>query len=184
MFPSTNDFQIDWLSQFVGYLPISWKFQIEHPNQPHVSWRWIIEYIYIIYIYIYNIYIYNIYIYIFVYMVHIIFHSIPFHFSSQEIGNFDFRSCSPLSTCFARSADQSDVVGDSGWAWMNLRSCGSDFEQVTKSQQSIWFFPECVARVPVSLRGSGGWGCVPSTLRLCSQPFATVRASPVWPCLW
>ena len=38
-----------------------------------------------------------------------------------------------------------------------------------------WIFPECVARVPVSLWGSGGWGCVLSTLRLCPQPFATVR---------
>ena len=40
-----------------------------------------------------------------------------------------------------------------------------------------WFllFPECVARVPVSLWGSGGWGCVRSTLRSRSQPFATVR---------
>ena len=37
------------------------------------------------------------------------------------------------------------------------------------------FFPECVARVPVSLWGSGGWGCVRSTLRLWSQPSATVR---------
>ena len=37
------------------------------------------------------------------------------------------------------------------------------------------FFPECLARVPVSLWGSGGWGCVRSTLRLCSQPSATVR---------
>jgi len=46
------------------------------------------------------------------------------------------------------------------------------------------FFPECVARVPVSLWGSGGWGCVRSTLRSRSQPFATVRAIPVWPCLW
>ena len=52
-------------------------------------------------------------------------------------------------------------------------------------------FPECVARVPVSLWGSGGWGCVRSTLRSRSQtvrnrsqPFATVRAIPVWPCLW
>ena len=36
-------------------------------------------------------------------------------------------------------------------------------------------FPECVARVPVSLWGSGGCGCVRSTLRLWSQPFATVR---------
>ena len=46
------------------------------------------------------------------------------------------------------------------------------------------FFPECVARVPVSLWGSGGWGCVRSTLRLWSQPFATVRARTIWPCLW
>ena len=36
-------------------------------------------------------------------------------------------------------------------------------------------FPECVARVPLSLWGSGGWGCVRSTLRLRPQPFATVR---------
>ena len=43
--------------------------------------------------------------------------------------------------------------------------------------------PECVARVPVSLWGSGGWGCVRSTLRLCSQPFATVRNRPQ-PFMW
>ena len=36
-------------------------------------------------------------------------------------------------------------------------------------------FPECVARVPVSLWGSGGWECVRSTLRPRPQPFATVR---------
>ena len=36
-------------------------------------------------------------------------------------------------------------------------------------------FPGCVARVPVSLWGSGGWGCVRSTLRLRPQPSATVR---------
>ena len=35
---------------------------------------------------------------------------------------------------------------------------------------SYFFIPECVARVPVSLWGSGGWGCVRSTLRLWSQP--------------
>ena len=32
------------------------------------------------------------------------------------------------------------------------------------------FVPECVARVPVSLWGSGGWGCVRSTLLNRSQP--------------
>ena len=36
-------------------------------------------------------------------------------------------------------------------------------------------FPECVARVPVSLWGSGGWGCVRSTLPPRPQPSATVR---------
>ena len=51
---------------------------------------------------------------------------------------------------------------------------------------TMWYviFPECVARVPVSLWGSGGWGCVRSTLRSRAQPFATVRANSVWPCLW
>ena len=39
-------------------------------------------------------------------------------------------------------------------------------------------FPECVARVPVSLWGSGGWGCVRSTLPNRPQPFATVRNRP------
>ena len=48
----------------------------------------------------------------------------------------------------------------------------------------LFLFPECVARVPVSLWGSGGWGCVRSTLRSRAQPSATVRAIPVWPCLW
>jgi hypothetical protein len=48
----------------------------------------------------------------------------------------------------------------------------------------ICIFPECVARVPVSLWGSGGWGCVRWTLRSRSQPSATVRVRTVWPCLW
>ena len=39
-------------------------------------------------------------------------------------------------------------------------------------------FPECVARVPVSLWGSGGWSVVRSTLRPRPQPFATVRNRP------
>ena len=39
-------------------------------------------------------------------------------------------------------------------------------------------FPECIARVPVSLWGSGGWGYVRSTLRLRPQPFTTVRNRP------
>ena len=36
-------------------------------------------------------------------------------------------------------------------------------------------FPECVARVPVSLWGPGGWGCVRSTSPNRPQPSATVR---------
>ena len=49
-------------------------------------------------------------------------------------------------------------------------------------------FPECVARVPVSLWGSGGWGCIRSTfcvyVRNRPQPFATVlnrSRVAVWP---
>ena len=45
----------------------------------------------------------------------------------------------------------------------------------TARNELVRFVPECVARVPVSLWGSGGCGCVRSTLRLRSQPFATVR---------
>ena len=48
----------------------------------------------------------------------------------------------------------------------------------------VGVLPECVARVPVSLWGSGGWGCVRSTLRSRAQPFATVRTNSVWPYLW
>ena len=44
--------------------------------------------------------------------------------------------------------------------------------------KSSKIFAECVARVPVSLLGFRGWWCVRSTLRLCSQPFATVRNRP------
>ena len=47
----------------------------------------------------------------------------------------------------------------------------------------VTFFPECVARVPVSLWGSGGWGCVRSTLLPRPQPFATVRNRPQ-PFVW
>ena len=39
------------------------------------------------------------------------------------------------------------------------------------------FFPTA-AKVPVSFWGSGGWGCVRSTLRLRPQPFAIVRSRP------
>ena len=42
------------------------------------------------------------------------------------------------------------------------------FSKLCLSSMSC-LFPECVARVPVSLRGSGGWGCVRSMLRLRSQ---------------
>ena len=57
-------------------------------------------------------------------------------------------------------------------------------DMVGRGAMCWWaIFPECVARVPVSLWGSGGWGCVCSTLRLWSQPFATVRVRTIWPCL-
>ena len=52
------------------------------------------------------------------------------------------------------------------------------YQKQTNVQLSSAFYflvPECVARVPVSLWGSGGWGCVRSTLRSRAQPSATVR---------
>ena len=88
------------------------------------------------------------------------------------------------------------------WSSMTVRSHG--IHGLWSSHKHEWgfqtkwlcqrFFPECVARVPVSLWGSGGWECVRSTLRPRPQPFATVRNRPqpsatvrtnsVWPCLW
>ena len=44
------------------------------------------------------------------------------------------------------------------------------------SSQFSNFFSECLARVPVSLWGSGAWGCVRSTW--CLQPSTTVLNRP------
>ena len=59
--------------------------------------------------------------------------------------------------------------------WVSNLSLHAGILSVFPGFRSIWFFflfPECVARVPVSLWGSGGWGCVRSTLPNRSQPFA------------
>ena len=70
-------------------------------------------------------------------------------------------------------------VLDVGWPPRGLASSSGVWiymiymEEARDSMDS--FFPECVARVPVSLWGSGGWGCVRSTLRSLS---ATVRNRP------
>ena len=86
-------------------------------------------------------------------------------------------------------------------------ACQSEPERRPEArQQDEGLFPECVARVPVSLWGSGSRGCVRSTLPnrpqpaatvrnvrnplqpsatvRRSQPFATVCARSLWPCLW
>ena len=49
----------------------------------------------------------------------------------------------------------------------------------------VFYFPDCVARVPVSLWGSGGGSVFTGhwTLRNHSQLSATVRMRTVWPCL-
>ena len=59
--------------------------------------------------------------------------------------------------------------------WLRAISALLSFKILIFKYIIVFFFPECVARVPVSLWGSGGWGCVRSTLRLWSQPSATVR---------
>ena len=55
-----------------------------------------------------------------------------------------------------------------------LLFCGAHMWRVTSWIGKLYWhariFPECVARVPVSLWGSGGSGCVRSTLRFCSLP--------------
>ena len=70
----------------------------------------------------------------------------------------------------------------------NVPFIGSEHGKLTRKKVGTIIpssiFPECVARVPVSLWGSGGWGCVRSTLRSRAQPSATVRARTIWPCLW
>ena len=45
-------------------------------------------------------------------------------------------------------------------------------------ENKVYFVPECVARVPVSLWGSGGCGCVRQELRLRSQPSVRNRLQP------
>ena len=87
------------------------------------------------------------------------------------------------------------------WPKCNVWECGATLRQPSEFKSWIapicFLVPECVARVPVSLWGSGGWECVRSTLRPRPQPsqpfatvrnrpqpFATVRTNSVWPCLW
>ena len=116
----------------------------------------------------------------------------------------------PTDSLFPRLRPQKPVVQQRKWLLLRrLDSSNLTCRNVcgTKpgsqfGQFSDVYFPECVARVPVSLWGSGGWGCVRSTLRNrpqpsatvrnrlqpsatvrnCSQPPATVRARSLWPC--
>ena len=68
------------------------------------------------------------------------------------------------------------------WPKCNVWECGATLRQPSEFKSWIapicFLVPECVARVPVSLWGSGGWECVRSTLRPRPQPFATVRNRP------
>ena len=84
------------------------------------------------------------------------------HSRGAFVGSFccsQHELCEVVSAYFPCSAESLEEV--------LINMCG---RQLTPS-----IFPECVARVPVSLWGSGGWGCVRSTLRSRSQPSATVR---------
>ena len=85
-----------------------------------------------------------------------------------------------------------DGPGSCAWQLMNQGSFGGSFGGRSGGRSVVFsalvficlfLFPECVARVPVSLWGSGGWGCVRSTLRSRSQPSATVRNRPQ-PFVW
>ena len=93
-------------------------------------------------------------------------------------------------------------VGMSSWKW------GPIIRSVETSPLYLyWLVPECLARVPVSLWGCGGWAvfarhcatvrnrsqpfatvrnCLQPSATVCNrpQPFATVRARSLWPCVW
>ena len=87
------------------------------------------------------------------------------------------------------SFDHSNMEKKRRWPWgmvivLNIDGSNKTWNH-TFSKRNIFqlfvcsiVFPECVARVPVSLWGSGGWGCVRSTLRSRAQPSATVRNRP------
>ena len=73
----------------------------------------------------------------------------------------------------------SDVRRSSKEAKRWLKSPTTSWCHPFKALDAIWFqhclnsnsiFPECVARVPVSLWGSGGWGCVKLDVALASVP--------------
>ena len=73
----------------------------------------------------------------------------------------------------------SDVRRSSKEAKRWLKSPTTSWCHPFKALDAIWFqhclnsnciFPECVARVPVSLWGSGGWGCVKLDVALASAP--------------
>ena len=63
------------------------------------------------------------------------------------------------------------------WRWNHMKSYLKTASPFKWFFPTLSFFPECVARVAVSLWGSG-WGCVRSTLRLRPQPSATVCNRP------
>ena len=94
----------------------------------------------------------------------------------KENGRFDSQHAAAEASEVLRDIDDLDLI------IVAMRYLGVPEEMSVQDHPATWqmtqssgLFPECVARVPVSLWGSGGWRCVCSTLRLCSQPSAAVR---------
>ena len=119
----------------------------------------------------------------------------PYFFGLFSQGQWSPRPPRYTSTTLPCDMESTMMMGSSGCFFNSSMRSRRTWRGTAKNEQNqLAIFPECVARVPVSLWGSGGWGCVRSTLLPRPQPFATVRnrpqpsatvrAIPVWPCLW
>ena len=116
----------------------------------------------------------------------------PYFFGLFSQGQWSPRPPRYTSTTLPCDMESTMMMGSSGCFFNSSMRSRRTWRGTAKNEQNqLAIFPECVARVPVSLWGSGGWGCVRSTLRPRhaalrnrSQPSAGVRAIPVWPCLW
>ena len=82
----------------------------------------------------------------------------------------------PIFFAFVPGLWQISYMEIQSFGWVNLQFCLKHIFCLTIAIKHI--FPECVARVPVSLWGSGGWAVFDkccSTVRNRSQPFARGR---------
>ena len=103
----------------------------------------------------------------------------PYFFGLFSQGQWSPRPPRYTSTTLPCDMESTMMMGSSGCFFNSSMRSRRTWRGTAKNEQNqLAIFPECVARVPVSLWGSGGWGCVRSTLLPRPQPFATVRNRP------